>query len=135
MPSETSNQQKPLIEAFIPGKLESKLNDRGHWSKRHRTAKRQRENAHWALIQKRKGVIESDLDDVPLTVTITRLSPHHDSPQKRLDQDNLQGACKAIRDGVADWLRVNDRDERITWVYQQGFHEEYACTVSIARTL
>ena len=133
--SDCKSPNPPLIEAFIPGKLESKLNLHGHWSKAHRTAKRQRENAHWAMIQKRNGVVESDLDDIALTVTITRLSPHYEQENKRLDNDNLAGACKAIRDGIADWLNVNDRDPRITWVYAQGFHEEYACTVSIAPTL
>jgi hypothetical protein len=36
-----------------------------------------------------------------------------------LDDDNLRGALKACRDGIADWLGINDNDKRVEWVYQQ----------------
>lgn len=50
-----------------------------------------------------------------ITVTITRISPGV------LDDDNLRGACKAVRDGTADWLGLKDNDARIEWSYgQQG---------------
>lgn len=45
----------------------------------------------------------------PATVTITRLAP------ASLDSDNLQGSAKHVRDAVAKWLRVDDRDPRVTW--------------------
>ena len=47
------------------------------------------------------------------TVTLTRIAP------RKLDCDNLRGALKAVRDGVADWLGVDDGSERITWKYAQ----------------
>lgn len=50
---------------------------------------------------------------LPLIITITRVGP------RELDGDNLQGACKHVRDGIADWLGVNDRDKRIQWKYEQ----------------
>ena len=50
----------------------------------------------------------------PLVITITRIGP------RELDGDNLQGACKHIRDGIADWLMVNDRDKRLRWEYAQA---------------
>jgi hypothetical protein len=46
-------------------------------------------------------------------VTITRLS------SGVLDDDNLQGAAKAIRDGIADKLGINDNDKRVQWRYAQ----------------
>lgn len=44
-----------------------------------------------------------------LVVLLTRVAP------RELDSDNLQGALKHVRDGVADALGVDDRDERVTW--------------------
>lgn len=48
-------------------------------------------------------------------VTLTRIAP------RRLDGDNLQGALKAVRDGVADWLGVVDAEHRssVVWRYEQ----------------
>lgn len=50
---------------------------------------------------------------LPCVVRLTRLSPG------TLDDDNLRGALKAVRDGVADRLGVDDRDPRVTWEYAQ----------------
>lgn len=49
----------------------------------------------------------------PMVITITRLGP------RELDDDNLAGSAKHLRDGIADWLGVNDRDKRLKWVYVQ----------------
>ena len=50
-----------------------------------------------------------------------------------LDDDNLRGALKAIRDGVADWLGVPDNDARVTWRYDQrkGEPKKYAVEVDV----
>ena len=51
----------------------------------------------------------------PLVVTMTRLS------RGELDDDNLRGALKAVRDGIADALGLaSDRDPRVRWEYGQG---------------
>lgn len=34
-------------------------------------------------------------------------------------EDNLTGAFKHVKDTVADWLELDDRDRRIDWRYQQ----------------
>lgn len=39
--------------------------------------------------------------------------------QRLLDGDNFVGACKALRDAIANTLHVDDGDKRITWQYQQ----------------
>jgi hypothetical protein len=60
-----------------------------------------------------------------LTVTLTRLGP------RTLDTDNLARACKAVRDGVADALGVNDGDSRIAWRYEQVKGSAYAVEIRI----
>jgi len=67
------------------------------------------------------------LDD-GLVVTLCRVAP------RTLDDDNLRGATKGLRDGVADALGINDNDPRVTWEYQQrrGHAGEYAVSVTIA---
>lgn len=49
----------------------------------------------------------------PLTITITRIGP------REFDSDNACGACKHVRDGIADYLGVNDRSKELQWLYAQ----------------
>lgn len=66
-----------------------------------------------------------------LTVTLTRIAP------RELDDDNLRGATKSCRDGIADALHIDDRDKRVTWCYAQrrGRVKEYGVEITIeART-
>lgn len=46
-------------------------------------------------------------------VVMTRRGP------AELDSDNLAGAFKAVRDGIADAYGVDDRDKRYQWVTEQ----------------
>ena len=85
----------------------SEANSRGHWSKGAGRAKRQR----WIVAVALHGHTPAPL---PLVVTLTR-----GAPSSGLDGDNLQRALKAVRDGVADFLGVDDGDERIAWRYEQ----------------
>jgi len=48
-----------------------------------------------------------------LVVRLVRRAP------RRLDGDNLAGALKSVRDGVADALGVDDRNPRVRWVVDQ----------------
>jgi hypothetical protein len=60
----------------------------------------------------RRGVSGAAL--APLVVTITRVSPG------RLDDDNLAFSAKALRDGLADALGIDDGDgARIAFRYAQ----------------
>lgn len=94
----------------IPGHLPSRSNERVHWSKRHRISKRQRTQAYYlALSARQKSRIK-----LPVTVRLIRISA------RRLDDDNLQGAFKAIRDGIATAFKVSDAPNGpITWQYSQ----------------
>ncbi len=49
----------------------------------------------------------------PVTVTFTRW---HNRGQG-MDDDNIRSAFKALRDAVAEWAGVDDKDPGIVWVY------------------
>lgn len=46
-------------------------------------------------------------------VLLTRISP------RQLDDDNLRGAFKAIRDEIAGQVGIDDRSSRYVWEYHQ----------------
>lgn len=91
----------------IPLETVSEANARGHWSHRHRRAREQRA-AVLLVLRSRVGVRPPPM---PLRVRLVRTSP------RRLDDDNLRGALKAVRDGVADYLGIDDRAD--IWDYGQ----------------
>lgn len=62
---------------------------------------------------------------MPLLVTITRIGP------RRLDDDNLAGACKYVRDAIATEVGVDDGDERWTWRCEQRIGKAYGVDVEI----
>jgi len=84
----------------------SESNARGHWAPRAKRAAAQR---MIAKAQATRYVLRA----LPAIVTLVRIAP------RALDDDNLRGALKATRDGVADAFGVNDRDPRIEWRYGQ----------------
>lgn len=101
----------------------SLTNQREHWAKRAKRAKEHRAAAHY---QMRAHRVKCEL---PCVITLTRLAP------RPLDDDNLRGALKSVRDGIADWAGVDDRDPAIKWEYGQGKAEKgapsYGVLVSI----
>ncbi len=103
-----------VITSILPLRLVSLANMREHWRTRARRAK-----------QHRMACIAIPKARVPCTVLITRLAP------RTLDDDNLQGAAKSVRDGIADRLGVDDADPRITWLYAQEKCSEYGVRVTI----
>lgn len=76
-------------------------NSRVHWRKRHAAAKVMRSSAHiLALEAKLKAPVDGDI--------VLRLTLH--PPVRRgHDRDNGLARCKALLDGLADALRVNDK--------------------------
>lgn len=88
----------------------SEMNARGHWGGR---ASRMRVArlfiAQSLRVEKHKHPPAWPNKPRAWRVQITRYSAG------MLDTDNLQSACKGVRDGVADFLRVDDGDPRITW--------------------
>lgn len=93
----------------IPLRLRSQVHGaRCHWSV---IAKRRRDERQVAALFMARHRPPS----LPCRVTLIRIAP------KRLDDDNLRQAFKAIRDEVTRWLGLtNDNDPRLLWRYQQG---------------
>lgn len=48
-----------------------------------------------------------------ITVTITAYL------ELRIDPDNLAHALKPLQDAIADWIGIDDGDERVRWEYGQ----------------
>jgi hypothetical protein len=120
-----------VIALTLPIRTVSESNARGHWATRARRAKPQRRAAGLAVravcppewVQRRpRPKTASERNLVPaigeaechnVSVLLVRVAP------RLLDDDNLRGALKAVRDGVADALGTDDRDPRVQWAYTQ----------------
>ncbi|NLA68297.1 MAG: hypothetical protein GX856_08670 [Gammaproteobacteria bacterium] len=77
-------------------------------------------HGHWSVLARRRkserrtAAALCPAHALPCVVRLTRLSAGE------LDDDNLRGALKGVRDGVADRLGVDDRDPRVRWEYGQA---------------
>lgn len=102
----------------LPLRIESVANLREHWGAKQRRTRKQREAAMFVP----KGI------KLPCTVKLTRIG------QKHLDGDNLQSGFKALRDGIASRLGIDDNDPRVTWEYGQerGSPRIYAARIEIS---
>ena len=83
-------------------------NMREHWANRAKRAKGQRALAH-LICRSAFGLPSTP----PLVITLTRCA------LRKMDSDGLANAFKPVRDGIADWLGVDDGDERLWWIYAQ----------------
>lgn len=93
---------------LIPIRTGRGQNDRGHWRTKHRRTKGQLGAVGLVLNTKPKPA-------VPCSVLLTRVAPSNG-----LDDDNLTGALKAVRDAVAAWLGVDDRHrDQVRYRYAQ----------------
>jgi len=93
-----------FLRVTLPIHTVSEANRRDHWRVRANRARLHRKTAA-ALVPRFA---------LPCAVTLVRVGV------RALDSDNLQGALKATRDGVADRLGVPDNDPRIEWRYGQA---------------
>jgi hypothetical protein len=62
---------------------------------------------------------------VPCEVRVMRLAP------ASLDTDNLQGSAKHVRDAVAAWLGIDDRDPRVSWHVGQERSKTYGVRILV----
>jgi hypothetical protein len=101
-----------MISIPIPNLKLTSLNGREHWRPKAARVKAQRSLVALVL---RGTVVKQMLTMSPLVVTITR-----SAPSEGLDDDNLVGSAKHVRDQIADELGLpNDRDKRVTWRVEQ----------------
>jgi hypothetical protein len=111
-----------VIQFEIPVRTVSESNGREHWARKARRVSLHRGTAR---ILARSYCADFDL---PAVVRIARVAP------RELDDDNLRGALKAIRDGIADAFGVKDNDPRIEWQYAQERGKPKAYSVRITIT-
>ena len=110
-----------MIEITIPIKIVSIANMRLHWAAKARLTKLQRLAALKAMIE------NAAPPQTPMTILLTRVAP------RKLDSDNLSSGFKAVRDGIADWLQIDDGHPGIDWQYKQrtGKPKEYFVEVEV----
>lgn len=94
------------VQFTIPIRTVTGLNAREHWPARHRRAKQERAAGYFYCPA---GIT------APCVITMTRVSP----ATTPADDDNLAGALKHARDGIADRIGIDDGDARLTWRYAQ----------------
>lgn len=100
------------ITAKVPVKLVNVANAREHWAVRAKRAKAQRLETRSALMHHSRMPVLVALDS-GISITITRRGG------RRMDDDGLTISAKHVRDGIADWLGIDDGDKRLTWVVKQ----------------
>jgi hypothetical protein len=92
----------------IPLRTVPGINAREHWRVKAKRVKKERETVAWSLVGKQRP-------PVPCSVRLMRIAP-----SGGLDDDNLVGALKAVRDQIAEWLGIDDRhSKQVRYVYDQ----------------
>jgi hypothetical protein len=112
------------IEVTIGIRTVSETNQREHHMARHRRRSKQRTTTKLVML----GALRTEGIKWPCHVKLTRVAPSNG-----LDFDNLVSSMKAVRDGVADALGLDDADPRILWSYEQqrGNRKEFSVIVHV----
>jgi hypothetical protein len=113
-----------VLDAMLPLRPINAMNVREHWSKRAARAQKQRRDTYYGLL----SIKPSPQPPGRLEVTMTRLYPPTGRP---MDSDGIAASFKAIRDGIADWLGIDDGSARVEWKYRQEKHAIFAIRVQI----
>jgi hypothetical protein len=88
------------------------MNDREHPMARHKRVQLEKDHIAWELAQHERT---HGKPAIPCTVLLMRCGPTNG-----LDDDNLVSSLKSVRDAVAKWLGVDDRDrQRVRYRYAQ----------------
>ncbi len=107
----------------IPLKLGAALNARVHWTARAKRSKTER-----AIVGAALRHHPFTAEETPSTCTLVRVAP------RALDDDNLAGAFKSIRDEVASFFDVDDGPKGpIAWHYAQrkGEPKQYGIEIKL----
>lgn len=94
-----------------------------HWGKLAGVAKTQRTMA--AISTSNQIVSQKISSGEHYIVNLTRFG------KKKLDDDNLIGSLKHVRDGIADALGVNDGSDKISFKYDQKQANIYQLEITI----
>jgi hypothetical protein len=109
------------IRVTIPIRTVSGLNVREHWRARAARVRKEREATAWTLAGKKPP-------QLPCTVSLTRVGPSNG-----LDDDNLPGSMKGVRDQIAQWLGIDDRSKLVTWRYDQRRAQGWSVEIEISQ--
>ena len=104
-----ADERPSLLRVEVGARLVSEANARGSWHAGASRAKNHRAMAFRAMA----GTNLAPVGAGPLVIVLTRIGP------RRLDDDNAARSIKAVRDGVADALGLDDGHESLTWLVQQ----------------
>lgn len=111
------------VEVVLPIRIESELNRRGDWQRHERFSEQKR--AAYYTLQQHAITLQLIAKSAGIRVTMTRLG------RRFLDDDNLAGGFKAVRDQVAALLKIDDADPRVRWRCEQELADHYAARVVI----
>lgn len=119
---------------LVPIRTVSEANVRTHWAQRAKRTKSLREAAKFHLMAAVQNQVGRDVEPPQLLndeigksveLTMTRVAPG------QLDDDNLAGALKGFRDGIADAFGVDDRHPSLVWKYAQRRGKIYGVEVAV----
>lgn len=117
------------VEFELPFRIRSEANARGHWAKKARRAKPQRVGACLVALQ-HVGPFKKHAGGIRITLT-----RHYTGRARAMDVgDNLSSGFKAIRDGIAEALGIDDGSSRLTFVYGQIRSTKTGVAVAIEAT-
>lgn len=114
------------IKLNIPIDLKSEMNVMQHWTAKHRKRKSQ----IWAVRSAWLALKDKNVD-LPSLIILCRHSP------RKLDDDNLVGAFKWIRDAIADLLIPGkapgqaDKSTKLKFEYKQEKSKKKFVTIHI----
>lgn len=118
-----------MIGVRFPLRLEQSQNSRTHWRKRaERRACERAATANALNSWTTRRLLKLAKQGNPSgrwVVTLTRIAP------RPLDDDNLSGRLKGVRDQVAAWLGLDDRGVRFICHERRGAVREHAVDVAI----
>jgi len=115
-----------ILRITLDLRTKSEANLRENWHVKTKRVRMQRQITCIMVRQCRKNW-RDDLPGTTYVITLTRIAP------RPLDSDNLARSFKAIRDGIADALEINDGSKRLVWNYGQekGLPKKYAVRIEI----
>jgi hypothetical protein len=101
------------ITLTVPVQVVSEANTREHWAAKYRRADSQRTALIFAWNSAGLSLGHKPNVSGGVRVKWVKLGG------KKLDDDNLHNAFKALRDCLAGWLGLDDGNERVSWKYAQ----------------
>ena len=112
------------VEFYAPIKIIAEMNWRGHWAVRKKRFDVQAMGIRASFGHLAVSVVRPWKQ---WRITFTRVG------KRVLDDDNLAGGCKHVRDVVAGIIGVDDGSKQYQWCYDQTIGKEYGLWVRIER--